>query len=309
MNMERAHHKQVDIDAKDFRFTHDDSGEYLFAKETLGKISFHSGWDLANIFRYGVVANQLVHIKRQTVNDVVEVLDVGSSAANFYTFWMSSYANPGRPRVSYTGLEVRQEQVDRAAELFPGIKKSVNSCKVLQRDVILNPLSVADGKFNVIVMQEVLEHLPVETTVAAIKASYDMLKPGGTVIISSPNPKKHLGREFQYVWEDSHVYEYALWEMLKHIADAGFVVIDIKGWLGKSRNLKKQLNQQQRILYDELQSVSTGLATSIIALTNPELAECYTIVCKKPEDIKEKELQRVKEKYAKYAIPMKINLS
>lgn len=298
MEMIRKHNKQMDIDAEDFRFTHDDSGEHLFSKEYLGKISFHSGWDLANLFRYSVVANRLVHVKRKSAEDIVKVLDVGSSAANFYTFWLTSYANPGRPRVDYTGLEVREEQVKKAAELFPGIKKSVNSCKVLQRDVIKNPLSVNDGQFDVIVMQEILEHLPKNIVTQSIKASYDMLKPDGTVIISSPNPKKDEGKYF--VWEDSHVYEWSMWEMLKEITDAGFVAIDIKGWLGKARYLKKRLTPEQRAMYDELSSVSTGYATSTLALIYPELAECYTIVCKKPEDLKPKELARIQAKYAKY---------
>lgn len=292
--------------ADDFSYSHDDSVENLFTKEFLGKISFHSGWDLANVFRYAVVANQLVHIKRESAEDVVSVLDVGCSSANFYTFWLSSYANPGRPRVEYVGYEVRESQVAKAAELHPINLKRVNSCRVYQRDIIKEPIGQLNRKFDVIVMQEILEHLPRETTTAAIHSAYDMLKPGGTVIISSPNPKKHLGQQF--VWEDSHVYEHCLWEMLKEITDAGFVATDIKGWLGKARQMKKHLTEAQRAIYEELSSVSTGLATSTLALMYPELAECYTIVCKKPEDLKHKELTRVRTKYAKYHEPMEIKI-
>lgn len=299
----RIHNKQIDIDAEDFRFTHDDSVESLFTPVALGKISFHSGWDLANIFRYATVANAIVKIKRESVEQVVDILDIGSSAANLYTFWLSSYANPGRPRVNYVGLEVRDEPIACANKMYAERnKKYVNKAQVIKHDIIQNRITELNSKYDVIAMQEVLEHVPRDVCKRTIADAVNCLKPGGTIIISSPNPKKHEGQYF--VWEDSHVYEYALWEMLEEIKNAGLIAVEIKGWLGKSRYIKPRLSKSEMDLYDDLSPISAGLAAAIIAYTKPEVAQCFTIVAKRPSELKKRDLDWIHAKYDKYYEPL-----
>lgn len=290
--------------AGDYSYTHDDSVEGLFTKEKLGSVSWHSGWDQANLMRYATVANQLVKIKRESSEQQVRVLDIGCSAANLYTFWNCSYANPGRPRLDYVGLEVRQDPVDKAnAHWGPKNLKSVNKCNVYLRDVITDPISDLDGDFDVIVMQEVIEHLPKDAALRCVKDAFNKLRPGGVFIVSTPNPKKHEGQHF--VWEDSHVYEYALWEMMNILKDEGFLAVAVQGWLGKAHYAKPRMTEQERAIYDNLSNVSSGYACSVIAYMNPDLAECYTIVAKKASDISKREMPKV-ESYAKFYEPKPI---
>lgn len=297
----RIHACQDKIDVEDYSFTHDDSSLNLFTKEALGKFSWFSGWDLAALLRYAVVA-QAVTDARVDIEKPVRILDVGCSRATFYTFWMTSFANPGRPRVDYVGLEVQEHIVKEAQELY-AVQKGVSKCAVHQWDAMKRPITELNAEFDMIIMQEVLEHVGIPVVRQLLADAQKILAPGGTIIVSSPNPKKHEGQEF--LWEESHVYEFAHYEMLKELDDAGFAPTKIAGWLGKSRAMKPKFTEEQMAMYESLLPVSSGFAAAVMAISNPMLAECYTIVAKRPDDIKPKNREKFKEKFAKYYVDLR----
>lgn len=96
----------------------------------------------------------------------VKVLDVGCSAGRFRDYL--ELRDPKRA-VSYVGMDVAPPPVD-----FP-----------VYRDVA----AVPDRDFDLILMSEVAEHMPVDAFVEEYLARFpSMLGPGGVAIVSVPNP-------------------------------------------------------------------------------------------------------------------------
>ena len=258
----------------------DDSNERLFTQNWLGRVNFAGGWDMANLLRYATAANALYKLRKPAITDKINVLDLGCSYASFVTFFNCSYAKPGRPRINYTGLEVREDVVDKTNELYHGGTEccTVNLHKF---DAMKQNMSKFGNSFDMILLQEVLEHIGEKACRKILKSASSMICNEGIVVVSSPNPKKHEGEEF--VWPENHAYEFRLDEMLKEIDAAGLRSYQITGWLAKAVPLKQQLSGEQRKMYDRLNTVSSGFATATMAIMYPELARCYTIICCKRE--------------------------
>jgi len=263
----------------------DDSNEALFTSKTLGKVNFASGWDMANIFRYGVAANELYSLRYPEIERSLNVLDLGCSLATFYTFWISSFALPGRPRINYHGLEVRENIVKKANALYEDSKNGTKSIKIEKFDAMTQRLSkFKDTKYEMILLQEVLEHIGIPAVKKILKDSNNLLTDDGCIVISTPNPRKHLGQEF--TWPENHLYEFTLEEMLKEIDKAGLRPYQITGWLAKAVPIKQKFTKEQREMYDRIKMISTGFATAVMATIYPDLAMCYTILACKKESTK-----------------------
>jgi len=260
--------------------TFDDSSEAFFKEGVLGKLQISNGWHTAFLLRYTTACNEILNIKRNNIEDAIRVLDVGCGEKTFYTFWFNSFASPARPRLDYVGLEYRQNVVDKANEGREE-KKSVNKYEVLQYD--LNTQSLHNirrhEKYDVILLQEILEHVPAETSLKLIKEAAELVTDRGFIIISSPNPKKDEGQEF--VWPENHIQEFSFQEMSDLIAESGLNIRRTNGWLGKARYFKKHLSAEDTILYNRLKQVSTGFASAIMGFLDPEIAECYIFICDK----------------------------
>lgn len=259
----------------------DDSNEALFTTKTLGKVNFASGWDMANIFRYGVAANELYSLRYPEIERSLNVLDLGCSLATFYSFWISSFALPGRPRINYHGLEVRENIVKKANALYEDSKNGTKSIKIEQFDAMTQRFTqFKDTKYEMILLQEVLEHIGIPAVKNILKDAKEILTDDGCIVVSTPNPRKHEGQEF--TWPENHLYEFTLEEMLKELDEAGLRPYQVTGWLAKAVPSKQRFTPEQREIYDRLKTISTGFATACMATIYPNLAMCYTmLVCKK----------------------------
>lgn len=258
--------------------TFDDSSEMFFKNDFLGHTRLSNGWHTSFMIRYTTSCNEILNIKRKSNEDSINVLDVGCGEKTFFDFWWKNFDSPGRPRLDYVGLEYRQEVVDYANS--KQLKKnSVNKAEVVQYD--LNEQSLLNvgrhQKYDVILLQEILEHVPQETSLKLIKEARELVTDRGFVVISSPNPKKDQGQEF--VWPENHVQEFSMNEMKKMITDSGLNIRRSNGWLGKARYFKRHINKDQLRLYNDLKSISSGFASSVIAYMYPEIAECYIFIC------------------------------
>jgi len=272
----------------------DDSNEALFTKATLGKVNFSSGWDMANIFRYATACNELYGLRYPEIERALNVLDLGCSIATFYTFWMSSFSSPGRPRVNYVGLEVRPEIVKKANAIYAEANSDKKQVNVYLMDAMEERLldwhnkmfqsdpTAKQMKYEMILLQEVLEHIGIPCVKSVLKDSKEMLTDDGVIVISTPNPKKHEGQQF--TWPENHLYEFTLPEMLAEVEEAGLRPYQITGWLGKAVPMKHKFTPEQRKMYDRMKTISTGFATAVLANMYPHLAQCYTIMCCKKEN-------------------------
>jgi len=255
--------------------TFDDSVEFIFKSDMLGNMKFSNGWMMAFATRYTNTCNRIGKIKRDGIEDTIKILDLGCGEKTFYTFWCKNFESPGRPRLDYVGLEFRQDVVDRANA--SNTKSKVNSSEVLQFNLVKQSLKEANRfeKYDVILMQEILEHIPAETVKKIIAEAHELLTDRGFIVASSPNPRKEEGQEF--VWPENHVQEFSLDEM-KEMLEPYFEIERVNGWLGKAQKFKKNLTESQREEYNAYNNISSGFAGSLIAYRYPEHAVCYTII-------------------------------
>jgi 2-polyprenyl-3-methyl-5-hydroxy-6-metoxy-1,4-benzoquinol methylase len=83
------------------------------------------------------------------------------------------------PDKTITGIDYFEDNIRIARLLYPEIRHSFQQMSVYQ-------LQFADGTIDCVTMQETLEHL--EGAALAIKEMNRVLKPGGVLIVSVPNP-------------------------------------------------------------------------------------------------------------------------
>jgi len=99
------------------------------------------------------------------------LLDIGAKWGG-----LGDYARRSGLRIGYTGLELSDEHVRRAAELGLDVRRADVS----------EPLPVDDEEFDCVVCLELLEH--VLTPVALLGEIKRVLKPRGRAVLSVPNP-------------------------------------------------------------------------------------------------------------------------
>jgi O-antigen biosynthesis protein len=128
---------------------------------------------------YNNVTYQRCQFAYQFAADFVrnkKVLDVGCGHG-YGTAEMAEHA------ADITGADYSQETVDnnqaRYAEAFPNLK-------FVQNEV--PPLGFADETFEVVTSFQFIEHL--ERRAAFIEEAYRVLKPGGVLLLSTPNIKR-----------------------------------------------------------------------------------------------------------------------
>jgi SAM-dependent methyltransferase len=81
------------------------------------------------------------------------------------------------------------------------------------------------GKYRLILMSHVLEHIPKEETISTLRAIRSMLQPGGAFIVMVPNAQSHTGVYWMY--EDfTHHLLFTAGSLLYVLQSAGFSRID-----------------------------------------------------------------------------------
>lgn len=129
------------------------------------------------------------------------------------------------------GIDIKQESIEYARRTKPGIDFYV-------ADAYNIPLP--DSSADVITLLEVLEHLDDPTR--ALRETYRVMKPGGTIIVLVPNEQSLLYRAvwwlwvrtFGRVWRDSHSYRFNRENLVSMLREAGFRVKTVKNinlWL------------------------------------------------------------------------------
>jgi 2-polyprenyl-3-methyl-5-hydroxy-6-metoxy-1,4-benzoquinol methylase len=126
-----------------------------------------------------------------------KVLDVGCGLA-YGTALMAGSAE------SITGLDYDQETIDENISRYQGIK-NLN----FQR-AIIPPLPFADNSYDVITAFQFIEHIAPRKEF--MKECLRVLKPGGSLLVTTPNVKKSLARN------PFHVHEYTFDEMKSEVS-------------------------------------------------------------------------------------------
>jgi 2-polyprenyl-3-methyl-5-hydroxy-6-metoxy-1,4-benzoquinol methylase len=175
----------------------------------------------------------------------------------------------------YTGVDLNKLKPSASQRLtFHGEFNFVERHKEL--------LKARPEGFDVVVHYEVIEHMKVEHGVKMLKACYAMLKPGGTMLMSTPcyDGVRHAA---------NHIHEYTVPELQKVTEKAGFVIeqrygvfMDIKH-IGKSTPSANVQNQSVKDVRDALSKYFDNDAIScIFAPLYPDNARNNLWVCRKP---------------------------
>lgn len=156
-----------------------------------------------------------------------KVLDIGCGAGTVCLFIAGTYGNQVLGvDVSKTAIKTCQE----SARLI-GIE---NKCKFKAADFLDFRKS---GQFDLIICSEVIEHL--EGDVEALRKMYQLLRPAGRLILSTPAvdaPLKRWGFLDDYDKETGHLRRYTMTKLTRMLANVGFQIMETKKTEGLLRN-------------------------------------------------------------------------
>lgn len=142
-----------------------------------------------------------------------KVLDVGCGLA-YGTVLMAEFAS------KITGIDYDQQTIDENINRY----KSVSTLEFKQ--TVLPPLPFDDQSFDVVTAFQFIEHI--KPRKEFIKDCIRVLKPGGILLVTTPNSKKSLARN------PFHVHEYTFEEMKKEV-EAFTGNFELKGLNGNEK--------------------------------------------------------------------------
>jgi SAM-dependent methyltransferase len=109
-----------------------------------------------------------------------EGLEVGSGYC-YLLFPMALFL----PRVRWTAVDHPSRAYERRDEFVAGFRQY--NCQFAALDIIREPLPFPDAHFLIVTFSEILEHLPVERLNFVLSEVARVTRPGGLLIVSSPN--------------------------------------------------------------------------------------------------------------------------
>lgn len=116
------------------------------------------------------------------------ILDIGCGNARDIVKIASSGAEVVGVDISKSMVEAAKKETERIGQ--HGISLTVGDA---------THLDFADSSFDKVLCSEVIEHIP--NTDLALSEMWRVLKPGGTLVISTPNSKSWYGLERYLIWE------------------------------------------------------------------------------------------------------------
>jgi 2-polyprenyl-3-methyl-5-hydroxy-6-metoxy-1,4-benzoquinol methylase len=129
-----------------------------------------------------------------------------------------------------TGVEISASQVEHCKANCPEQISLIHSdgCEFLEKN--------AERRFDLILLNDVIEHLSKDIRNRALSLIYKSLNPGGTLVIRTPNMSSLLATFSRYI-DDTHVHGYTEVSLMQVLSSAGFsnlqLVPDDWGWNSK----------------------------------------------------------------------------
>ncbi|EEF62378.1 class I SAM-dependent methyltransferase [Pedosphaera parvula] len=158
------------------------------------------------------------------------IIDIGCG----YGFALRAMRNLGYQ--SLQGLEMSPQQAERCRKAGFEVAVSDSTVEWLGRN---------RESFAFAVVLDVLEHVPVEVQINFMRAIYESLKPGGSVVLTVPNANAILNARWRYndYTHYSSFTEHSLYFVLKN---AGFKTIDLDASKGLGKMPKRLWRKSSR---------------------------------------------------------------
>jgi len=132
-----------------------------------------------------------------------------------------------------TCVDLEPEHLERAAEAAE---------MTLCGDALAVIATLDEHRFGLVLALEIIEHMPREAGELLLTHAFRVLRPGGWLVLSTPNrwsleglagyyiEEKLRGRERWQAWDPTHQYVYSSGEMLALVRRAGFSVEAVRGY-------------------------------------------------------------------------------
>ncbi len=174
--------------------------EEAFSQSKSQRLDLHSFELAAKKFRWNYR-----HFFQELPKDVA-ILDYGCGIGQFlYFLKKEGFKN-------IIGIDVSKTQIDIAFKMQPDVdfRHVENATKFLQENT---------EKYNVVVLNDVLEHIEVQNTINLMKNIYNSIRPGGVVIIKTINSAYPFGSSLRYI-DMTHTtafHKKSLIQLLRHV--------------------------------------------------------------------------------------------
>lgn len=219
---------------------------------------------------------------RRMIKPTDHVLEVGCGVAQPLTDIL--FHGPGPRAASYTGVDIN-----------PLKQRGGQHCKIIGEFNFANdwkrlPKLAERSAWDVVVHLEVIEHMKVEHGKKLLKGAFELLRPGGMMIMSTPvyDGKRHAA---------NHIHEYTVGELEALTWKAGFKVerrfgtfLDVKH-IGKALPVVMPDELNEKSMRDAIQAVRHALGryydndalSCFFAPFYPDHARNNLWMCRKPQ--------------------------
>ena len=144
------------------------------------------------------------------------ILDLGCGPGTFLGHYAERFSHA-------VGVDLAAAQIDYANRKYGSERLQFTTNDALEFR--------GKSKFNVVVSIEVIEHLPATKTQAFLKTIYDLLMPGGIIILATPNYASLwpaiewcVSKVGHVDYLRQHINQFTVSRLEQELSDAGFIV-------------------------------------------------------------------------------------
>lgn len=155
-------------------------------------------------------------LERFAPKPVRDIIDLGTADGRMLHSIKEKF-----PKSRCTGVELNQELVNFGKSHFPEIE-------IVQGDI--QALDFSDKSFDAALLTAVIEHVPVPEKV--VSEAYRILKPGGILVLTSPDPFwEYLATKVGHLKDGQHNRVLTISQLSNLIKQNGFTVLHTKKFM------------------------------------------------------------------------------
>ena len=203
-----------------------------------------SSWNVADLSRFMYGSRMINSVNKKEV----KVLGICCSSGRLMQVQQTFARTPATKRIQYIGVDMRESSLKKVRNFA-----DENLSKEARKRVFTESLNITEqsdckklikkyGKFDVVVLFEVFEHLPIGEHEKTLRYMSKLLDDNGIMILSTP---VHFVEEQMY-WPDDHEKEF-MYEELKELLEKYFVIVHSCGNHIDANKLKRKLKEEQNV--------------------------------------------------------------